>query len=108
MSDVKHDGLPIAGYKAQSGEAVAIVNLNKQFEESLLRVLDEFAERSDIDKRWLAIGRTQIEQGWMAVNRAVFQPGRVRLPTDEDDWVAFHKMFKGLLGTTPPSNSDAG
>ncbi len=35
-----------------------------------------------LDKRWLALAKTQIEQGFMAMNRAVFQPGRVSLPED--------------------------
>jgi hypothetical protein len=78
----KHEGLPVAGYQPQSGDAVAIVNFNKHAEEHVLRLLDQLALNDDIDKRWLAIGRTQIEQGFMAVNRAVFKPGRVRLPED--------------------------
>lgn len=77
MTDTKHSGLPVAGYKPQSAEAVRLVNENKKLEELMLRQLDELASRGDIDKRWLAIGRTAIEQGFMAVNRAVFQPGRV-------------------------------
>jgi len=36
-----------------------------------------------IDKRWLAIGRTQLEQAFMAINRSVFQPERVKLPDDK-------------------------
>jgi hypothetical protein len=80
MSNPKHEGLPVAGYKPQSETAVTIVNVNKMLEETLLRQLDELAKRDDIDKRWLAIGRTQIELGCMAINRAVFQPGRVTLP----------------------------
>ncbi len=82
MSEPKHEGLPVAGYKPQGDEAVRLVNGNKEIEEGILRVLDLLAARPDIDKRWLAIGRSQIEQGFMAVNRAVFQPGRVRRPED--------------------------
>lgn len=82
MSDQKHTGLPVAGYKPQSGAAVEIVNHNKQAEEYVLRILDTLAATQDVDKRWLAIGRTAIEQGFMAVNRSVFQPGRVALPSD--------------------------
>ncbi|MFT0861748.1 hypothetical protein [Ancylobacter sp. G4_0304] len=77
-----HKSLPVHGYRPQGGEAVRLVNEHKQMEEVLLRRLDELAARSDIDKRWLAIGRTAIEQGFMAVNRAVFQPERVSLPGD--------------------------
>lgn len=77
-----HEGLPVAGYQPQSNEAIRIVNANKAIEERLLRAMDSLAGKDAIDKRWLAIARTQIEQGFMALNRAVFKPGRVRLPED--------------------------
>lgn len=77
-------GLPVPGYRAQAPRAVEIVTDNKNTEEFVLRILDELAADPEIDKRWLAVGRTQIEQGFMAVNRAVFKPGRVRLPEDDD------------------------
>lgn len=79
MVDAQHDGLPVAGYKPQNEEAVKLVNENKYAEEAVLQLLDELAARDDVDKQWLAIGRTQIEQGFMAVNRAVFQPERANL-----------------------------
>lgn len=74
-----HSGLPVAGYRPQSDEAVALVNASKQAEERVLRLLDDLKGRADVDQRWLAIGRTQIEQGFMAANRAVFQPARATL-----------------------------
>lgn len=79
MTESKHEGLPVAGYKPQSKMAVQLVNGMKVTEEIVLRCLDDLAEMPDVDKRWLAIGRTQIEQGFMAVNRSIFQPGRVQL-----------------------------
>ena len=75
----EHQGLPVAGYRPQNAEAVARVNACKLVEESVLRILDEMAARDDIDKRWLAIGRSHIEQGFMAVNRSIFRPARVEL-----------------------------
>lgn len=78
----QHSGLPVAGYRPQNEEAVARVNAWKLVEESVLRGLDELAERGDVDKRWLQIGRTEIENGFMAVNRSIFRPERVRLPGD--------------------------
>ena len=81
MSD--HEGLPVAGYKPQSTEAVAQVNLNKQTEERLLRTIDLLLSTS-ADKRWLSIARTHFEEGFMAMNRAIFKPGRISLPEDED------------------------
>lgn len=71
--------LPVAGYRDQSNDAVALVNGNKVIEEQVLRILDDLAARDDVDKRWLAIGRTAIEQGFMAVNRSIFKPERVKL-----------------------------
>lgn len=83
--DNKHEGLPVAGYRSQSDENVAIVNENKVLEERVLRRLDALrnaAPEMGIDGRWLAIARTDIEQGFMALNRAIFQPGRISLPED--------------------------
>lgn len=77
-----HNGLPVKGYNPQSDDKVAAVNANKEIEERVLRILDDLGAREDVDKRWLAIGRTAIENGFMAVNRSVFQPGRVKLPED--------------------------
>lgn len=74
-----HDPLPVAGYKPQNDESVARVNHNKQMEEVILQRLDDLATLPDVDKRWLAIGRTAIEQGFMAVNRAIFKPDRVKV-----------------------------
>jgi hypothetical protein len=79
-----HEGLPVAGYRPQDGTAVQKVNTNKVAEERVLRILDDLAADPEVDKRWLAIGRTQIEQGFMAVNRAVFKPGRAVLPEERD------------------------
>lgn len=80
-----HTGLPVGGYRPQSDEAVSLVNVNKEIEERVLRILDDLRDRSDVDPRWLQAGRTQIELGFMAVNRAVFQPSRIRLPDDDAD-----------------------
>lgn len=78
----EHQGLPISGYRPQGQSAVETVNLNKEAEERVLRMLDRLGLDPKTDKRWLAIGRTQIEAGFMAVNRSIFQPGRVVLPED--------------------------
>lgn len=77
------NGLPVEGYRPQSDLAVSRVNSNKQAEERLLRALDDYALDPTIDKRWLALARTQIETGFMALNRAIFQPGRVVLAEDD-------------------------
>jgi hypothetical protein len=83
-----HNGLPVSGYRPQSPEAVATVNGFKADEERILRKLDELRDNTEIDGRWLAIGRTQLEQAFMAINRAVFQPGRVELPDEIEEYGA--------------------
>jgi len=89
MSDAMNEGLPVAGYRPQTDEAVALVNENKELEERVLRQMDAIralvneGEPDLIDLRWFAIARTQIEQGFMALNRSIFKPGRVRLADDD-------------------------
>lgn len=77
-----HPGLPVSGYKPQPTDNIVLVNANKRIEEQMLRMIDALSQHDDIDKRWLAIGRTNIETGMMAVNRAIFKPGRIALPDD--------------------------
>jgi hypothetical protein len=75
----EHQGLPVSGYRPQSDERVQLVNQNKQAEEACLQILDNLGRLDYIDKRWLAIGRTELEKAFMAINRAVFQPTRAVL-----------------------------
>ena len=79
-----HEPLPVLGYTGQQAAAVEQVNLHKQMEERVLRILDELKDFPGIDQRWLAVGRTPIEQGFMAVNRAVFRPSRIDLDDEAE------------------------
>lgn len=72
----------VAGYRQQDAARIVMVNTNKELEERLLRLLDGLSEIEAVDKRWLALGRSQIEQGFMAINRSIFRPGRVELAED--------------------------
>jgi hypothetical protein len=84
MSD-DHKPLPVSGYKAQSPATVAAVNVNKETEEKILRLIDDLqngtlnGEAFQADPRWLSIARTDLEKGFMALNRAIFKPERVNL-----------------------------
>lgn len=83
--DGLRDGLPVAGYRPQSQQAIDMVNAFKDVEEQLLRSIDLMRDGVDgepYDQRWLAIARTNLEQGFMALNRAVFRPSRIALPGD--------------------------
>ncbi len=79
----EHKGLPVKGYQPQPQFRVDQVNLNKQTEERLLRVLD-LLRSTDADPRWISIARTHFEEGFMAMNRAIFQPTRISLPEDTE------------------------
>lgn len=82
MFDIK--GLPVQGYKDQSQPNVDLVNRNKKIEELVLKVIDELEVVSDIDRRWLAIAKTDLEKGFMAMNRSIFKPSRAKLlPEDK-------------------------
>ncbi|MFB0490223.1 hypothetical protein ABIE45_002809 [Methylobacterium sp. OAE515] len=83
MSDQKHQGLPVAGYRPQSPENVALSNVNKALEERCIRQAEAIRDMPGMDGRMAALAITQIQQGFMWLNRAVFQPGRVALPEDE-------------------------
>lgn len=78
----EHEPMPVKGYTTQSDARITLVNISKEIEERTLRMLDDLAKSNDVDKRWLAIGRTHLEQGFMAVNRSIFNPQRVKLPED--------------------------
>ncbi len=78
----EHNGLPVSGYKPQSGDKVALVNVAKELEERCLRQIEALQTEGVHDGRMLALGKTGIQDAFMWINRAVFQPGRVRLPED--------------------------
>jgi hypothetical protein len=70
---------PMRGYRPLPADTVDLVNEFKIMEERTLRMLDQLAERADLDKRWLAIGRTRLEEAYMAIVRAIFQPTRLQI-----------------------------
>ncbi len=74
--------LPVAGYKPQSDENVALANEGKILEERYLRWLDKLAAADDTDKRYVALARTNVEQGAMWAIRSIFKPYRAVLPED--------------------------
>lgn len=79
----EHQGLPVHGYQPQPKANVDQVNLNKQTEERILRVVD-LLRSTDADPRWLAIARSHFEEGFMALNRAILKPGRIAFPEDNN------------------------
>lgn len=72
-----HKPLPVAGYKPQSPEDVALANEGKHIEERVLRYIDKLRKIDAIDPRLLAVGHTDIQKGFMMVIRSIFQPKRI-------------------------------
>jgi len=79
-----YNPIPVDGYRPQSQENINLVNYFKDSEEYLLRALDELQADPLIDKRWLAIGRTDIERGFMAIVRSIFKPERASVAQDTE------------------------
>lgn len=83
MSDQKHEGLPVPGYRPQSEANIAISKVNKELEERCIRQAEAIRDMPGMDARMAALAITNLQQAFMWLNRAVFQPGRVALPEDE-------------------------
>jgi hypothetical protein len=82
MSDVADPYTParyLAGYRPLPAQGYDLINEFKIAEEKALRMLDQLDERDDIDKRWLAIGRTRLQEAYMSITRAIAQPTRLTL-----------------------------
>lgn len=88
-------GLPVAGYKAtQPAWAIEAVNAFKALEERALRAIESL-DGAAIDPRAMALGRTHLQTGFMWAARAVFQPGRVKLPEDDQGDLEFDNPHHG-------------
>lgn len=82
MSDVK-----IKGYADHIPETKQLVNVIKEEEERVLRMIDSLQALDDafIDKRALAVSKTNMQTAWMWMVRSVFQPQRISLPEDDEE-----------------------
>jgi hypothetical protein len=72
----------IKSFTDQSAKNKAMVNINKEAEERVYRILDNLANVSTLDQQLLIEGRKHILMGFMLVNRSIFQPERIELPED--------------------------
>lgn len=82
MSDQKHEGLPVPGYRPQSEANILISKVNKELEERCIRQAEAIRDMPGMDARMAALAITNLQQSFMWLNRAVFQPGRVALAED--------------------------
>jgi hypothetical protein len=65
---------PIKGYRELSTEELRIANEVKELAELVGEKVEEIFSRTDTDKRWSAIARTDLQTGFMALIRSVLRP----------------------------------
>lgn len=63
----------ISGYRDLSQEEIDLVNAIKEKGNEIGAIFDGL-DAMDVDKRWLAIGRTHLQQGIMATIRSITKP----------------------------------
>ena len=73
----------IKGFTDQSEKNKAYVNVNKEIEERLYRIIDDMKAQGEFDQRLIAVAFTQFQGAFMFLNRAIFQPQRIELPEDK-------------------------
>ena len=64
----------IVGYRQLSEDEAALMNLVKEKANEIGVIVERLMLRDDVDKRWIAIGKTHLQQGIMAVVRGIAQP----------------------------------
>ena len=67
MSDIK-------GYRDLTVDDITLINEVKILAEQVGALVERLQSNPAIDKRWLAIGRTELQTGFMAAVRAIAQP----------------------------------
>lgn len=64
----------VTGYHTLSESDIALMNEGKALGVKLGEYIDKLHTMQDIDKRWLATGKTDMQKGLMAVIRSIAQP----------------------------------
>ena len=64
----------IKGYRELTQEEVDLINEVKQKGVELGELFEKLEALQDLDKRWLAIGKTDLQKGLMATTRAIARP----------------------------------
>ncbi len=64
----------IKGYRDLTAGEIAAMNECKTIAVSVGQLCDRVAEMPDVDKRWIAIGKTDLQKGFMSLIRAIARP----------------------------------
>ena len=71
---MKDQHTKIKGYRDLSQEEIDLMNESKELAEQCRVLIEKLEAKEGIDKRWLAIGKTDLQKGFMSVIRSVAQP----------------------------------
>lgn len=64
----------IKGYRELSETEVAYMNVMKESAAVIGDLVSKLEASPELDKRWLAIGKTDLQKGFMALTRAIARP----------------------------------
>ena len=64
----------IKGYRDLTQEEIDLMNLAKAHGETLGKLIDHMQTVEGIDKRWLAIAKTDLQKGIMFLVRSIAKP----------------------------------
>lgn len=64
----------IKGYRDLSQDEINLMNDAKAKAEDIGKLCDVLNDNPAIDKRWLAIAKTDLQKGFMALVRSIAQP----------------------------------
>jgi len=72
---VKDQHKKIKGYRDLTQEEIDAMNEVKEMGAKVQQLVDKLQANSELDQRWISIGRTQLQQGFMALTRGITKPG---------------------------------
>lgn len=64
----------IKGYRELNETEIDLMNQIKEKAAELGTLIEQLNENTDLDQRWVSIGKTDLQKGFMALTRAVAKP----------------------------------
>ena len=64
----------IKGYRELTDNEISVINDIKDLANFLGQMIEKMEKTDGIDKRWLAIGKTDLQKGFMSIVRSIAQP----------------------------------
>lgn len=64
----------ITGYRELSQDEINAMNKSKELANQVGDFIDELEKNGYVDKRWLAIAKTDLQKAFMALTRSIAKP----------------------------------